>query len=95
MCQPVLFTLMCVRNRDTFELVAVVFDDILLEVSHHDDEFVRTLLGELFETVRENGFPVDLDHSFGFVFRERTESCPLTGREHHSLHNYLNGGKRP
>ena len=93
--QPLLLALVGVRDRDPLKFVPVVVDDVLLAVAHHDQELLRPQLDELFETVREDRFPVDLDHPFRFVLGQRPQSRAFSPCEYDGLHLYYATQKSP
>ena len=87
--KSLLFALVGIGDGDILEGVAVVLDDVLFTIADDDDEFVGAECGELLETVRQDGFAIDLDHSFGLVLREGAESGSLAGCQHDCFHDYL------
>jgi hypothetical protein len=83
-----LFALVTVRNRDVPVFVAVVVDNLLLEIADDDNELLGTKVDELIETMRQKRFAVDFDISLWFVFSKGSESRPLPCCGHYCFHQY-------
>jgi hypothetical protein len=77
---------------ETLELVAVVVDDLFLEIADDDDELLGPEVCELLEAVRQERLAVDLDEPFWFVLGEWTEPRPLAGREDDCFHTPVTAG---
>ncbi len=86
MGQPFLFALVCVGDRNSLVLVAVVVDDLLFHIADDDDQLVGAEVDELVEAVSEQRPPIDFDHPLGLVVGERAETRPSPGGEYDCLH---------
>lgn len=78
---------MSIGDRHALELVVIVADDIFLLIADDDDEFLSSKFEQLFETVRQEGFAIDLDHHLRFVLRQGSETGPFAGGEYDGLHD--------